>query len=695
MNIDFTKIKESADTLRYLTLMAVERPASGHPGLPLGNADLGILLYNYFLRGTGNNPKWLARDRFVLSAGHGSMLLYGLGYLYNYGYTMKDIASFRSVGSKTPGHPELETQHGLETTTGPLGQGFANAVGIAAEAKMLGARFNKPDFELFNYNVFTLMGDGCTMEGVTNEAASMAGHLGLDNMLAIYDDNNISIDGHVDITMTENVQGRYEALGWIVARANGSDVAAVAAAIEKLLAAKGKPKLLIMKTEIGEGLNKLRGSHKIHGAAAGLDEIAYFVKNSTFWKTFKTRHGLADGADIEAIKAKLSEELKSGDFTPVDPGLTSFLGERAGKNDKLVKTWNDQLAAYEKKYPTEAALLKKMSHFELSADLKKELLDFVSEPDATRKISSAALQICAKHLPQLVGGSADLVGSTFATVKDSAYIQKNDFTGRNIAFGIREHAMGAVGNGLALNGTFIPFTSTFFTFFDYMKPAVRLAAIMKLKHLFVFTHDSIYVGEDGPTHQPIEHLGSMRLIPGIYTFRPANDMETGFAYLYFMERQGPVAVLGTRQVLDAALFKLPGDRKAHYENFKKGAYVMFDCEGKPDFILAGSGSEISTLYQTKLLLEKQGKKVRLVSVPCLELFDEMDRAYQNSIFPEDSTPIYFAEAASHRGFRSLYHNNFITKVMTTFGESGSYKGVAKHFGFDSEQMANTLLNLKK
>lgn len=686
-SIDFEKTKESADYLRYLTLMAVERPASGHPGLPLGCADLGVLLYQYFVRGDGKHASWMNRDRFILSAGHGSMFLYGLGYMFDYRFTLKDLAQFRSVGSKTPGHPEYEIDYGIETTTGPLGQGFANAVGVALEAKMMAARFNKPDFTLFDANVFTLMGDGCTMEGVTNEAASMAGHLGLDNLIAIYDDNNITIDGHADIAMTENVGGRYEALGWHVERVEGRDVPAVAKAIEKLIGLKGKPKILIMKTLIGEGLDKLKGSHKVHGAAAGIDEIAFFVKNSTFFKTFAARHGVAQ--EIEPIKAKLQEELKSGDFTD-HTGLKAFWSQKTETNEKLISEWNKKVEDYGKKYPTEAALLKKFSHFEVSKELRQALLTFTTEPDATRKVSAAALGICTQQLPQMIGGSADLVGSTFATVKGSDYVQKNNFSGRNIAFGIREHAMGALGNGLALNKSFIPFTSTFFTFFDYMKPAVRLAAIMKIKHLFIFTHDSIYVGEDGPTHQPIEHLGAIRLIPGIQTFRPCNDMETGFSYLYFLENQAPAAVLGTRQALAPELFKLPGDREKQYAEFKKGAYVLFDCAGKPDLILAGSGSEITTLYQTKVLLEKEGKKIRLVSVPCLELFEKSDEAHQKSIFPDDGTPIFFAEAASHRGFRSFYGKQFIVKDMKTFGESGSYKGVAKHFGFTAEDMAASL-----
>lgn len=687
--VDSKKVKESADWLRYLTLMAVERPASGHPGLPLGCADLGVMLYRYFLRGSAAHPEWPNRDRFILSAGHGSMLLYGLGHLFGYPFSLKDLAAFRALGSKTPGHPEYDPALGIETTTGPLGQGFANAVGVALSEKMLAARFNKPDLALFDFRVFTLMGDGCTMEGLTNEAASMAGHLGLDNLVAIYDDNNISIDGHVDITMTENVGARYEALGWHVERVEGSDLAAVAAKIEKLSTLAGKPKLLIMKTSIGEGLDKLKGQHKIHGAPAGLDEIAFFVKNSTFSKSFLARY--PEATTIEAIKIRLQEELKSGEFTPA-PGLKDFLGEKAKVHDPLVSGWTTKLEEYKKKYPAEASLLARMLKPEVTPELRSELLAYSQEPDATRKVGAATLQILCKHWAGMVGGSADLVGSTFATVKGDKYVQKGDYAGRNIAFGIREHAMGAVGNGLALGKAFLPFTSTFFTFVDYMKPAVRLAALMKLKHLFVFTHDSLYVGEDGPTHQPIEHLGSMRLIPGLHTFRPANDMEMGFAMLHFAEHQGPAVVLGTRQVLDASLFKLPGDRPAWYEKFKKGAYTLVDCAGKPDLILAGSGSEISTLVQAKALLEQKGKKVRLVSIPCLELFDETDAAYKASLLP-DGVPVYLAEAASHRGFQAFYGRNIKTLVMNRFGESGSYKAVAKHFGFTPEAVAEAAMRL--
>ncbi len=687
--IDFDKTKESADFLRYLSLMGVQKANSGHPGLPLGCADLGILLYQYFLRGSSNEPKWANRDRFVLSAGHGSMLIYSLGYLYGYPFTKKDLASFRQVGSKTPGHPEYNLKEGIETTTGPLGQGFANAVGMAMEAKMLQARFNKADAALFDYNIYTLMGDGCTMEGVTNEAASIAGHHGLDNLIAFYDSNNITIDGHADAAMTEDVGGRYKALGWHVEYAAGSDLKAVAAGIEKLLSLKDKPKILIVTTVIGEGLNKLRGSHKVHGAPAGADEIAYFAANSSFNKAFKARY--SDAVDLDKIKAKVVEEIASGDFTTRED-LKGFFAEKTKTNDTLISEWKKKLEDYRKKYPVEAAQLDSFLEFKLPSDLRKALLDYSTEPDATRKISSAVLQICAKHLPQIVGGSADLVESTFATVKGSEYITRTNFSGRNIAFGIREHGMGAVGNGLALNGSFIPFTSTFFTFLDYMKPAVRLAAIMKLKHLFVFTHDSFYVGEDGPTHQPIEHLGSLRLVPGLHTFRPANDMETAFSYLHFLENHSPAVVLGSRQPLAPEVFKIAGDREKLYSSFKKGAYVIAEASGKPDFILAGSGSEVSTLAQAKVLLEKQGKKIRLVSMPCVELFEDTDAAYQKEIFP-DGTPVYLAEAASHRGFKPFYRGDIRLKSMKTFGESGNFKSVAKHFGFTAEDIAADVLKI--
>ncbi|HBE02606.1 MAG TPA: transketolase, partial [Spirochaetia bacterium] len=554
---DLPKIKECADYIRYLSLMSVEYANSGHPGLPLGCAEIGTILYNYFLKINPEMPGWINRDRFILSAGHGSMFLYSLLYLAGYKFTLQDLADFRQMGSITPGHPEYNIDMGIETTTGPLGQGFANAVGLAIKGKMLAARFNKPGFDIFNYRVFTLMGDGCNMEGLSSEAASIAGHLGLDNLIAIYDSNNITIDGSTDITFTENVALRYEAQGWQTAVCDISDIEDFYQKLAALSAVSGKPKLLVVKTIIGQGLDKSRGSHEIHGAPAGVSEIAYFIQNSCMKKIYGKEYPdeINDREKLSAILGKLvKEKAPLKDNTSV----TDFFQQAMKKNSQSYHAWTELFSAYSSKFPKEHDQLLNSMSFSIPERLAKDLINFkVDKADATRNIAGKILELCCAQIPQIIGGSADLVGSTRATVKGSVYINKNDFSGRNIAFGVRENAMGSIGNGLSLGGMLIPFTSTFFTFFDYMKPAVRLAALMKLKHLFIFTHDSIYVGEDGPTHQPVEHLNSLRLIPDLLTFRPGNAMETAFSFLYFFENmEGPAVILGSRQKLDQAVFNL-------------------------------------------------------------------------------------------------------------------------------------------
>lgn len=683
MNINESSVKNLGDYLRYLSTMGIQRANSGHPGLPLGCADIGISLYGNIMKATAFKPDWINRDRFILSAGHGSMLVYSLNYIFGYDFKVSDLANFRQLKSKTAGHPEYEHELGIETTTGPLGQGFANAVGIAIEAKMMAARFNTPDFELFNYNTYVLMGDGCTMEGMTNEAASIAGSLGLDNLIAIYDDNNVTIDESSNETFTENVKGRYEALGWEVLESPvGTDIKDINYKLKTLVASKsGKPKLLIVKTKIGEGLDKLKGSHSAHGAPVGTKEIAFLVENSKL----KSIAGSTDQVDAQDL---IEKQLVTGDFFNVS-NFSNDLGSVLETRKSYYKEWEVLFNQYKTIYADKYLELMEYKSTGLSDELRDLLINFSSKADATRNTSAEVLQIVAQKTNKIIGGCADLVASTKATVKGAKFITKNDFSGRNIAFGIREAAMGAIGNGLALSRDFIPFTSTFFTFIDYMKPAVRLASLMKLNHLFVFTHDSIYVGEDGPTHEPIEHLGATRLIPGLYTYRPANDMEMGFAYLEFMETEGPAVILGTRQVLNSNLFNLNANREDMYTSFKKGGYVMFDSNDKADVTLVGSGSEISTLYEAKLLLEAKGKKVRLVSVPCLEKFEEQSSEYINNVLGD--APVYFMETASHRGNKVFYDKKIFVRDITTFGLSGNYKDVATHFGFVADAAAKEIL----
>lgn len=695
-SIDVSMLKQSADYVRYLSLECIQRANSGHPGLPLGCADLGVLLYRYILNYHPLNADWANRDRFILSAGHGSMLLYSLLYMTGYPITPEDLGRFRQLDSSTPGHPEYDIPFGIETTTGPLGQGFANAVGSALEGKILAQRFNEKDITLFDFTVYALTGDGCNMEGLSYEAASMAGHLGLDNLVVIYDSNKISIDGSTDITFTEDVKKRYEAQGWHVENADITDIGDT---YKKLLTLKtmreGKPKLLILKTTIGEGIKEKRGKADIHGAPAGIGEIAYFIRNSRVKQLFEEEFGTDITADEEKLAAVIGDRLKA-DKPLVDAGANAFMKERSCECGPICDEWDQKYKEYKEKYPEKFKELSLFLDFTLSKELENKLLAYTEEkPDATRGIAGRVLNLCAEHIPQMVGGVADLAGSTKAVIKKPgqkgiAYIQKNDYAHNNIAFGIREHAMGAIGNGLALNKTLIPFTSTFFTFFDYMKPAVRLAALMKLNHLFIFSHDSVYVGEDGPTHQPIEHLNAMRLIPGIYTFRPASDIETAFSYLYFLrETDGPMALVTSRQKMAAAAYRdiAEKDRQAAYDQFKKGAYVFYESNGsqKPDVILCASGSELGvTLETAKLLEEKDSLNVRVVSIPCMELFAEADPGDKDDILIP-GVPVAMIEAASYRAVSLFYGPKVILVDIQQFGKSAPGDVVGELYGFSADK----------
>lgn len=695
--IDIQRIKDSANYVRYLALECIERANSGHPGLPLGCAELGVLLYRYFLKFNAEVPLWPNRDRFILSAGHGSMLLYPLLYGAGYNITLDDMANFRQLGSKTPGHPEYERERGIETTTGPLGQGFANAVGIAIEGKMMAQRFNEIGYNLFDYTVYTLMGDGCNMEGLSYEAGSLAGHLGLDNLIAIYDSNHISIDGRTNITFSEDVAKRYEALGWQVDIGDSSDINAVYTKLHHLLESKGKPKMLIFHTIIGEGLNKKRDTNEIHGSPAQIPEIAFFILHTPVIKEFfKKKYGSESLADIETLERILAVRFKNKSEEPLFQfgDYNEFMKERRDRDELIYNGWQKLLEDYKKSFPQKYKELVKYFEFQLPGSLEDKLLKYIhTKPNATRAISGEVLNLCAEELPQIVGGSADLASSTKAEVKGSPLIKRGDFSGRNIAFGVREHAMAAISNGLALNRVLIPFSSTFFTFFDYMKPSVRLAAFMKLNHLFIFSHDSIYVGEDGPTHQPIEHLNSLRLLPNLYTFRPANDIETAFSYLYFFRRMnGPMALITTRQAVNEKVMGVvpPGfNREKFFEIFEKGGYIFYETPGtdgqEPDIILCGSGSEVSLALETAHLIEKtNNKKVRLVSIPCLELLNESEPVYREQIFNRGRTPVVFIEAASHRGINVFYDKSVHLIDIHSFGVSAPASQVAGKFCFIPE-----------
>lgn len=689
--IDVEKVKKAGDYIRYLSLFGIENAQSGHPGLPTGCADIGVILYRYILKYNPADPAWLNRDRFILSAGHGSILLYSLLHCAGYNYSLFDIANFRQLGSATPGHPEYDINRGIETTTGPLGQGFANAVGLAIEQKILAQKFNKNNINLFDYEIYSFMGDGCMMEGISYEAASLAGHFGLDNLTAIYDANKTTIDGSTDITFTEDVRKRFESQGWLVENADAEELTDFYKKLADLKTKKGKPKLLIVKTTIGTGLDKMKGSNKIHGAPAGIDEVVYFIQNSRVKGLFAKTCGEQAVDNPDQLKNVCMKNIGEKILPVESSEVLGFMKERMSDNGKSYDQWKSSLDQYKREYPADYEELMKFLHPVMPDNLKNKLLNYKEQKaDATRNISGRILNLVAEAMPQVLGGSADLADSTKASVVSSKYMNRSDFSGRNIAFGIREHAMGSIGNGLALGGALLPFTSTFFTFFDYMKPSVRLSAIMEIKHLFIFTHDSFHVGEDGPTHHPIEHLNSLRLIPGLYTFRPANDIETAFSYLYYFdELKGPAAMICTRQKLQDALFLFDSDRKPLYDSFKKGAYVFHqtDPKSRPDIVLGASGSELGLALEcAKMLEQKDSKNVRVVSFPCLELFEESEDSYKKEVLNKMDSPFVYIEAASHRGVSSFYDRKMRLINIRQFGISGPPKKVAEKLGMTAESV---------
>lgn len=688
-SIDVEKVKKAGDYIRYLSLFGIENAQSGHPGLPTGCADFSAVLFRYVMRYNPSDPAWMNRDRFILSAGHGSILLYSLLHCSGYNYSLFDIANFRQLGSATPGHPEYDIERGIETTTGPLGQGFANAVGLAVEQKVLAQKFNKDNIPLFDYSIYAFLGDGCMMEGISYEAASVAGHLGLDNLIAIYDANKTTIDGSTDITFTEDVRKRFESQGWAVENNDSEDLQDFYQKITKLKSLKGKPKLLIVKTVIGSGLDKLKGSNKIHGAPAGIDEVVYFIQNSRVKGLFAKTCGEAAVEDPAQLKNVCMKNIGEKILPVESADSLAFMKESLTENRKHYDRWKDMLEQYKKEYPADHDALMKFMHPVLPDPLKKKLLNYKEQKaDATRNISGRILNLVAETMPQVLGGSADLAESTKAAITSSKYMSRDDFSGRNIAFGIREHAMGSIGNGLALGKTLLPFTSTFFTFFDYMKPSVRLASLMKIKQLFIFTHDSFYVGEDGPTHHPVEHLNSLRLIPGLYSFRPANDIEMAFSYLYYLDvLKGPAAIICTRQKLNDELFQTNPEREALYEEFKKGGYIFSqtDPNTKPDIVLGASGSELGLALEcAKILEQKDSKNVRIVSIPCLELFEESDDSWKDRVLNNLEAPFVYIEAASHRGLSSFYDRRMLLINMKQFGVSGPPKKVAEKLGMTAE-----------
>jgi transketolase len=651
-------ISTIAHTIRGLAADMVEKANSGHPGLPLGAAEMTAVLYSELLRHDPTASDWPDRDRFVLSAGHGSALLYSLLHLSGYDLPLEELKRFRQLGSKTAGHPEYGAAPGIETTTGPLGQGIANAVGMALAERMLAARFNRPGYEIVNHYTYVLAGDGCLMEGVSAEASSLAGHLGLGKLIVFYDDNNITIEGSTGLAFTENVAERYTGYGWHVQRIDGHDPEQIRQAVEKAKAVTTKPSLIIAKTVIAKH-SPLAGSHKSHGAPLGKENIA---------------------AMKEALGLPVDQEF----YVPEEVAA-HFAAKRKEWAEKRAG-WEELFAGWAKHYPDLHKEWQRVFARELPADLESALPEFPEgSAAASRDSGGKILNALAARVPELVGGSADLAPSTKTFIDGAGSVKAGDYSGKNLHFGVREHAMGAVLNGLSLHGGFRVYGSTFLAFADYMRPPIRLAAIMKQPVIFVFTHDSFYVGEDGPTHQPIEHVESLRIIPGLQTIRPADARETAGAWLQALRTtDGPSALILTRQ-------KLPLLSGSAIDGVARGGYTVYETAGgNPDLVIFASGSEVSLAVAAAERLAADGKKVRVVSVPCRELLLKQGQAYLNGLLGDAGTRRVAIEAGTGCGWYQLVGCDGLVISMERYGESGPAEELAVHFGFTPEAVTERI-----
>jgi len=643
------------NSIRFLAVDAVEKAKSGHPGLPMGAAPMAYVLWDKFMRFNPKNPKWFNRDRFVLSAGHGCMLQYALLYLTGYdSVSLEEIKQFRQWESRTPGHPENFETPGVEVTTGPLGQGIANGVGLAVAEAHLAARFNKPDLTLVDHYTYVILGDGCNMEGVSGEAASIAGHWGLGKLIALYDDNHISIDGSTDVAFTEDVSKRFEAYGWHVLHVeNGNtDLEAIAQAIASAKAVTDKPTMIKVTTTIGYGSPNKANTAGIHGAALGSDEI------------------------------KLTRENLGWNYEPfeIPDDVISHMRQAIERGASAETEWEATWAQYKTQYPEDAAEFERMITGKLPEGWDKVLPTYTAEDKAlpTRKHSETCLNKLASVLPELIGGSADLTHSNLTEIKGFGDFQKGQYQNRNIHFGVREHGMGAICNGIALHGSgLIPYGATFLIFTDYMRAAIRLSALSQAGSVWVMTHDSIGQGEDGPTHQPIETLASLRAIPNLTVIRPADGTECSGAYkvaIAYANQARPTLMAFSRQ-------NLPNYSTTSIEGVAKGAYTVVESDGTPDIILIGTGSELSLCVKAAETLASGGTKVRVVSMPSWELFEEQDAAYRESVLPKAVTKRLSVEAASSFGWAKYVGSEGDSVSIDRFGASAPGGVCMEKFGF--------------
>lgn len=656
-----TDHKKLANAIRFLSMDAVQKAKSGHPGAPMGMADIAEVLWRGFMKHNPTNPKWADRDRFVLSNGHGSMLIYSLLHLTGYDLSIEDLKNFRQLHSKTPGHPEYGYAPGVETTTGPLGQGITNAVGMAIAEKTLAAQFNREGHDIVDHHTYVFLGDGCLMEGISHEACSLAGTLGLGKLIAFYDDNNISIDGHVDGWFSDNTKGRFEAYGWqVIDNIDGHNPEQIAAAVKLARAETEKPSIIICKTIIGYGSPNKSASHDCHGAPLGDEEIA------------------------------LTRKALNWEYAPFEiPADIYAAWDAKSAGQSAEAAWNEKFAAYEKAYPELAKEFKRRVNGELPANWAAESQAFIEKLQAnpasiaSRKASQNAIEAYARILPEFLGGSADLASSNLTLWSGSKPIRaKQNVDGNYINYGVREFGMSAIMNGIALHGGFIPYGATFLMFYEYAHNAVRMAALMKQRSLFVYTHDSIGLGEDGPTHQPVEQTASLRLIPNLETWRPADQVESAIAWKAAVERKdGPSALIFTRQNLAQQ------DRTSEQlANVARGGYILKDCAGTPELILIATGSEVELAVKAAEALTAEGKAVRVVSMPSTNVFDKQDEAYRESVLPSSVTKRVAIEAQIADFWYKYVGLEGRIVGMNRFGESAPADQLFKLFGFTVENV---------
>ncbi|QUM79531.1 transketolase [Moritella sp. 5] len=646
--------QELANAIRALSMDAVQQANSGHPGAPMGMADIAEVLWRKNLNHNPANPNWVDRDRFILSNGHGSMLIYSLLHLTGYALPIEELKNFRQLHSKTPGHPEYGYAPGIETTTGPLGQGITNAVGMAIAEKTLAAQFNKPEHEIVDHYTYSFLGDGCLMEGISHEACSLAGTLGLGKLVAFWDDNGISIDGEVDGWFTDDTVKRFEAYGWHVVSVDGHNPAEIQAAIEASKAETSRPSLICCKTVIGFGSPNKEGTHGCHGAPLGDAEIIA-TREKLGWK-------------------HAAFEIPADIYSEWDANEAGAQAEAA---------WNEKFAAYQAAFPELAAEYARRTSGELPADWETKTSDYIKQLQAdsakvaTRKASQNCIEEFGAMLPELLGGSADLAPSNLTMWSGTKAITADDASGNYLHYGVREFGMTAIINGMSLHGGFTAYGATFLMFMEYARNAMRMAALMKVQNIQVYTHDSIGLGEDGPTHQPVEQIASLRMTPNMSAWRPCDSVESAVAWKYAIERKdGPTALIFSRQ----GLAPMPRD-EAQLANVAKGGYTLVDCDGKPELILISTGSEVELCTKAAAELTAKGRKVRVVSMPATDVFDKQDAAYRESVLPSDVVKRVAVEA----GIADFWHKytgfNGAIIGMTTFGESAPAEQLFEMFGF--------------